>query len=245
LVGRGGWARFSRRCGHGLIAREHALGRSRNDRFGLLDAAACELAVQAQRRGQTLEKGAFGGLERAVGLADAERELEGELTQGRRVELRRDRFEFDTAEQHRLVQGDEIDLGLAAERLGDLAHVLALFGVLMAIGERRHQADGDEGSGLLWVHAEASCSWGCPGATGDAAMITSRTPLHDGSGAQNYAPGGERDMNAGSRKGSASPQRSPPANPQSSAGRTRDAARAACVRAGKRARSGDMQPFPG
>jgi len=133
-----------RRLGHGLRVVDEGLGRA---------------GLEPEQPRQAGEKRGLLGAVAAIGLAHADRELEGELAQAGLAQLGHRRIQAQAPEQHVLVERDEVDLDVAAERFGHLAHVLALFGVLTAIGEGGHQGDGDEGTGLLGIHA--GDSWGC------------------------------------------------------------------------------------
>jgi len=131
---------------------ERARGRRGADRFSVAHESVGGRARQAEDLGEARKEPPFALIECAVGLAHTDCELEGKLAQVRLAELDSCGFQPEPAKQHVLVEADEIHLRLAAERFGHLAHMLAFSGALVAVGERRQQADGDEGSGLLGGH---------------------------------------------------------------------------------------------
>jgi hypothetical protein len=114
------------------------------------------LHVQPQRAAQLGEEALFAGRLNAVGVADADRHLEGELARfrtGQRSDRRRHR---DALEQHVLVERGELDRSLAGERVGDPFQFGTFAFVLVAIGESGHQAEGEDGALFLLVHLRVS-----------------------------------------------------------------------------------------
>ena len=124
-----------------------------------MDEGLGRTGLEPEQPRQAGEKRGLLGTVAAIGLTHADRELEGKLAQARLGQFGHRGLQAQPAEQHVLVERDEVDLDVAAERFGHLAHVLALFRVLAAIGEGGHQGDGDEGTGLLGIHVRNS--WGC------------------------------------------------------------------------------------
>ncbi len=156
----------SGRRGHRLaLARagqawERPVGRRLAERFRLADEGVRSGSGEFEQAGQALEEILLARVEPAIGLAHPDRQLEGELAQVRLVQSGHRRLQPEPAEQHILVERDEVDLRLAAERLGDLAHMVALRHTLVTVGENRVQADGDEGTGLLGIQVhEATPRW--------------------------------------------------------------------------------------
>ena len=140
-AGKRGQRPHSRRLGHG---------------FGLVDEGLGPDRLESEQPGQARQKCGFLRAVATIGLAHADRKLEGQLTQPGLAQFGHRRVQAQATEQDVLVERDEVDLDLATERFGHLAHLLALRGVLAAVGKSGHQGDGDEGTGLLGVHAAGS-----------------------------------------------------------------------------------------
>ena len=122
-------------------------------RLGLVDESLGAAGRQSKHRGQAAKESGFLCTVAAIRLAHTHRELERELPQPRFVQLGHDIFQTHAAKQHLLIQGNEINLDITTERLCHLAYMFAFTRVLATIGKGRHQADGDEGTGVSDVHA--------------------------------------------------------------------------------------------
>jgi hypothetical protein len=152
-IGGGGGGRRSRRLvlAQAGKAGERPVGRRLAERFRLAHEGVRSRPREFQQAGQALEEVLLARIQPTIGLAHPDRQLEGELAQVRLAQPGHRRLQAEPAEQDVLVERDEVDLRLAPERFGDLAHMVALYRPLVTVGEGRMQADRDEGTGLLWI----------------------------------------------------------------------------------------------
>jgi hypothetical protein len=115
-----------------------------------VNAAATPASSASSRR--SASRNARSASDYVVGVANAHRHLEGELTRLGRGERPRGVREAAPLEQHILVQRRHVERGVAREPLGDALDRGALAVVLGAVREGGHQRNGEDGLLFGLVH---------------------------------------------------------------------------------------------